>query len=275
MANNITLASNYTDLLDEVFKNASVTAGLSGDARFTRQGANASTIYYPAIETTGLGDYSRTGGYPDGGVSVTWKSASFNYDRGTRIMVDVMDDQETFNIAAGRAGAELIRTKVAPEADAFTFATLAALSGVTTAAAAAIAGADAFLAALQAAEDALDDAEVPALEMEEEKIEVTHHGSTAREYIPSGLADPGDYEFEMETDRANTVHKQILELRTSKEVVPWKLIYPDGLTYQFEASVLKITRADADPQSPDVIIDTVGLAISGEIQDISDEVLGG
>ena len=114
---------------------------------------------------------------------------------------------------------------------------------------------------------------VPALAMEEEKIEVTHHGSTAREYIPSGLADPGDYEFEMETDRANTVHKQIFTLRTSKEVVPWKLIYPDGLTYQFDASVLKITRADADPQSPDVIIDTVGLAISGEIKDISDEAL--
>lgn len=114
---------------------------------------------------------------------------------------------------------------------------------------------------------------VPALEMEEEKIEVTHHGSTAREYIPSGLADPGDYEFEMETDRANTVHKQIFSLRTSKDVVPWKLVYPDGLTYQFEASVLKITRADADPQSPDVIIDTVGLAISGEVKDISDDVL--
>ena len=114
---------------------------------------------------------------------------------------------------------------------------------------------------------------VPALAMEEEKIEVTHHGSSAREYIPSGLADPGDYEFEMETDRSNTVHKQIFTLRTSKEVVPWKLIYPDGLTYQFDASVLKITRADADPQSPDVIIDTVGLAISGEIKDISDEAL--
>ena len=114
---------------------------------------------------------------------------------------------------------------------------------------------------------------VPAIAMEEEKIEVTHHGSTTREYIPSGLADPGDYEFEMETDRANTVHKQIFTLRTSKEVVPWKLIYPDGLTYQFDASVLKITRADADPQSPDVIIDTVGLAISGEVKDISDEAL--
>ena len=160
----ITLAQNYTDLLDEVFKAASVTAQLSGDVRFTREGANAKTIYYPAIETTGLGDYSRVNGYPKGGVSVGWKSAEFNYDRGTRIQVDVMDNQETFNIAAGKAGAHLMRTKVAPEADAFTFSTLAGLSGVTAPAAAAIASAAAFLAALQEAEDTLDDLEVPATE---------------------------------------------------------------------------------------------------------------
>lgn len=158
----IVLASNYTDLLDEVFKAASVTAALAGDARFTREGANAKTIYYPAVQTTGLGDYNRTSGYPQGGVSVSWKSAEFNYDRGTKIQIDVMDDQETFNIAAGRAGAELMRTKVAPEADAFTFAKLASLTGVTTATAANLANADAFLAALQAAEDKLDDDEVPA-----------------------------------------------------------------------------------------------------------------
>lgn len=160
----IVLASNYTNLLDEVFKAASVTAALSGDLRFTREGANAKTIYYPAVETTGLGDYSRVNGYPNGGVSVSWKSAEFNYDRGTKIQIDVMDDQETFNIAAGKAGAELMRTKVAPEADAFTFATLAGLQGVTAPTAANIASADAFLAALRAAEDTLDDDEVPATE---------------------------------------------------------------------------------------------------------------
>ena len=160
----INLASNYTDLLDEVFKAASVTAALSGDVRFTREGANAKTIYYPAVETTGLGDYSRTTGYPSGGVSVTWKSAEFNYDRGTKIQIDVMDNQETFNIAAGKAGAELMRTKVAPEADAFTFAKLAGLTGVTAPAAANITTAAGFLEALQAAEDALDDLEVPATE---------------------------------------------------------------------------------------------------------------
>ena len=114
---------------------------------------------------------------------------------------------------------------------------------------------------------------VPALAMEEDKIEVTHHGSANREYIPSGLSDPGDYEFEMETKRSNTVHDRIFALWKSKEEAPWRLIYPDGLAYQFNASVLKITRNEADPQSPDVIIDTVGLAISGEVEDVSDDLL--
>lgn len=116
---------------------------------------------------------------------------------------------------------------------------------------------------------------VPGIEMEDEKIEVTHHQSHNREYIPSGLSDPGDYEFEMETDRTNAVHRQIFTLWKSQEDAPWRLVYPDGLAYQFTASVLKITRNEADPQSPDVIIDTVGLAVFGEIEDVSDDLLNG
>lgn len=115
---------------------------------------------------------------------------------------------------------------------------------------------------------------VPGLQMEEEKIEVTHHDSNNREYVPSGLSDPGDYEFEMETDRkAYPVHQKIFDLWKSKAEASWRLIYPDGLAFEFTASVLKITRADADPQNPDVIIDTVGLAIM-DVEDISDTLLG-
>ena len=158
----IVLAKNYTNLLDEVFKIASVTADLSGDPAMTREGANAKEILYPEIETDGLGDYSRANGYQDGGVSVGWKSAEFNYDRGIKMQIDVMDDQETFNIAAGKAGADLQRTKVAPEADAFTFATLAGLTGITAPIAADLGSAAAFLAALRAAVDQLDNDEVPA-----------------------------------------------------------------------------------------------------------------
>ena len=52
----IALAKNYTDLLDEVFKLASVTSDLTGDIAMTREGANANEILYPEIETKGLGD---------------------------------------------------------------------------------------------------------------------------------------------------------------------------------------------------------------------------
>jgi len=161
MANNIALAKNYTALLDEVYRKASVTADLTSDASMMRAGANANEILYPQIEVTGLGDYSRNGGYTSGSVNVAWKSATFNYDRGTKIQVDTMDDQESFNIAFGMAGATLQRDKVALEADAFTFATLAGTAGISKATPATYADASAFLAALLEAKNTMDEDEVP------------------------------------------------------------------------------------------------------------------
>lgn len=85
MANSIALAKAYTNLLDEVYKIASVTNELTSDASLVRAGANANEILYPQIDVTGLGDYDRNSGYTDGNVSVVWKTAAFNYDRGTKI----------------------------------------------------------------------------------------------------------------------------------------------------------------------------------------------
>ena len=90
-----------------------------------------------------------------------WVTAKFNYDRGAKIEVDVMDNEESRNIAFGMAGAELQRTKVAPEADAFTFATLAAVEGISKAAEATFADATEFLNALIAAKSVMDEDEVP------------------------------------------------------------------------------------------------------------------
>ncbi|MEG0873034.1 MAG: hypothetical protein RSG48_03635 [Clostridia bacterium] len=161
MPNNIALAKNYTDLLDEVYKNASVTADLTGDSSMVKAGANANEILYPQINVTGLGDYSRNSGYTNGSVDLVWKTALYNYDRGTKISVDTMDNQESFDIAFGMAGAELQRTKVAPEADAFTFATLAGTAGISVATPATFADASAFLAALLVAKNKMDEDEVP------------------------------------------------------------------------------------------------------------------
>ena len=161
MANNIVLAQGYTSLLDEVYRSASVTADLTSDPSLIRQGANVNEILYPQIDVTGLGDYSRNSGYTDGTVSVQWKTATFNYDRGTKISVDVMDNQETFDIAFGAVGAALQREKVAPEADAFTFATLAGTEGISIATPATYSNGEEFLAALLVAKNKMDEDEVP------------------------------------------------------------------------------------------------------------------
>lgn len=114
---------------------------------------------------------------------------------------------------------------------------------------------------------------VPGLALETQKIEVTHNQSKTREFIPDCLPDPGDYSFDMETDRTDATHQQLFAMRGTTASRPFRLIYPDGLAWQFDASVMSITRADYDAQSPDVIIDTVALAINGDVEDISDELL--
>ena len=161
MANTIALAKNYTSILDEVYCSASVTADLTSDNTMVRAGANANEIIYPQISVSGLGDYSRNSGYTDGSVNLEWKTAKFNYDRGTKISVDVMDNEESRDIAFTMAGAELMRTKVAPEADAFVFATLAGIAGISKATPATYADATEFLAALIVAKNKMDEDEVP------------------------------------------------------------------------------------------------------------------
>lgn len=160
MPNTIALAKNYINNLDEVYRLASVTSDLTSDPTMSKAGANANEIVYPQISVSGLGDYDRNSGYTTGAVDLKWKTATFNYDRGTKISVDVMDNEESRNLAFGMAGATLMRDKAAPEADAFAFATLAALDGISKTTGT-IADASQFLDALLTAWSKMDEDEVP------------------------------------------------------------------------------------------------------------------
>ncbi len=161
MPNTIVLAKNFVPLLNEVYKRESVTSDLTGDPNMARAGANAKEIVYPQIAVTGLGDYDRNSGYTEGAVDLKWVSSEYNYDRGAKLSVDTMDNQETYNIAFGMAGAELMRTKVSPEADAFTFATLAGIEGISIGEPKTLADAAAFLNELLEAKNTMDNDEVP------------------------------------------------------------------------------------------------------------------
>lgn len=161
MANSIALFKKYIDLLDEVYKASAKTSVLDIDGALVQAGANANEIIIPKISMDGLADYSRNGGYVNGDVTLTNETVKFNYDRGRKFTVDAMDNEESAGIAFGKLSGEFIRTKVVPELDAVRFAAYAGIDGVT-AVEGNLATGEAVLAAINAANTALDEAEVPS-----------------------------------------------------------------------------------------------------------------
>ena len=169
MANKITTAGKLIPLLDEVYRTVPLTAKLDGPEELVRQGANANELIIPMIELQGLGDYDRNSGYVSGDVTLTNETVKCNFDRGRMFTVDNMDDADSAGIAFGRLAGEFIRTKVAPELDAFRFASYASKEGVTQKEETLENGA-AVLAALRVATNAMDEAEVP---MEDRHLFIT------------------------------------------------------------------------------------------------------
>lgn len=160
MSNSIELTKEHVSILDEIYRSESVTNDLTGDQSIVRAGVNANEICYPQISVQGLGDYDRNSGYTGNSVSLVWQTAKFNYDRGTKISVDAMDNQETFDIAFGRVSRELMRSQIAPESDAFTFATLSGTDGISKKSAN-FSSTEDFLNALIVAKNVMDEDEVP------------------------------------------------------------------------------------------------------------------
>ena len=162
MPNAIELAKQFVPILDEVYKNASLTGDLDGAPELARQGANANELIIPMLSMQGLGDYSRNSGYVDGDITLTNETVKGNFDRGRMFTVDTMDNLETAGIAFGRLAGEFIRTKVVPELDAFRFACYAGktdISKVSTGAT--LSDGSAVLKAICAANDKMDEDEVP------------------------------------------------------------------------------------------------------------------
>lgn len=98
-----------------------------------RAGRNAKEIMVPRVSVTGLGDYTRNVGYKTGSIEFSYETKTFAYDRGIRLMADVMDVEEASVMDCFvQAGAKLQRTQVAPEGAAYTFSEITSHEGVTT-----------------------------------------------------------------------------------------------------------------------------------------------
>lgn len=157
----ITTFKKYVPLLDEAYQQASVTSVLDGSPELAQEGANAGELVIPKLSMDGLAAYSRASGYAAGDVSLTNETVLCNFDRGRMFTVDALDNEETAGVAFGRLSGEFIRTKVAPELDAFRFATYAQTQGIGAATAAELTTANAVITELRAALNTMDADEVP------------------------------------------------------------------------------------------------------------------
>lgn len=159
MANSIALAQTYLPLLDEVYKANSRTAVLDSTKVDI---VNGNTVKVFKISMDGLGDYNRTSGFVDGTVNGTWETLTLSKDRGRAFTIDRMDNEETVGMAFGSLAGEFIRTQVAPEIDAYTFAKIAGTDGIDTGAAADITiGTTDVPALVDEAERSMNENEVP------------------------------------------------------------------------------------------------------------------
>lgn len=159
MSNSIAKAEVYSAVLDEVYKNESLTAVLDTPQDLVQwQGGNVARIFSTSLQ--GLGNYSRSNGFVTGDVNASWETYTLAYDRGRSLSVDNMDNEETLGMAFGTLAGEFVRTKEVPELDAYTFAKICGKSGIGTASANLTAVTD-IIDAIDTGVAELDENEVP------------------------------------------------------------------------------------------------------------------
>ena len=160
MANTINLVTKFLPIMDEVYKRESVTSILdTADSNVQFIGANVVKVFKFASD--GLGNYSRSNGFVTGDLSATWETLTLAKDRGRSFSVDTMDNDETLGMTLAGLTSQFIRVSVAPELDAYRFAKYASASNILAATPANLANVSDIVAAIDAADTAMSDEEVP------------------------------------------------------------------------------------------------------------------
>jgi len=160
MANTITLAARFDQIIDAVYKVESLTARLDALTKPV-EFAGANEVKVLKLSTVGLGTYSRATGYPAGDITAAWETMQLTCERGRAFSLDRMDNEETLGLVLGNLIREWMRVHVAPEMDAYRFAKYATGAGNYVSTPAALDTDTKVIAAIDAGMAALDEDEVP------------------------------------------------------------------------------------------------------------------
>lgn len=130
--NELSFAEKFGAELDKVLVTESKTSFMAqNDLGISFTGAK--TIKIPTMELVGLGDYDVDTGYPTGKVTLTHKPETLTKDRGRAFGIDAVEAGDTgVEKLAGSMLGEFVRTKVAPEVDAYVLSKLAGLANTNS-----------------------------------------------------------------------------------------------------------------------------------------------
>ncbi len=159
MANSLEYAKKFLPIIDDIYKAQSLTEGMDAATQADFTGTNEVKVL--KVSTTGLGDYSRTDGYPKGDITAAWETMKLTEERGKELSIDRMDDEETLGLVFGKVTGTFLRDHVVPELDAYRFAKYAGTAGILTTEAAALTK-ETILAAVDEGVRQMDANEVPA-----------------------------------------------------------------------------------------------------------------
>lgn len=158
MANTLDYAKKFVPIIDGIYKASGLTEGMDSATQVDFTGVNEVKVL--KIETSGLGNYSRTTGYPKGDITANWETIKLAIERGKELAIDRMDNEETLGMVFGEVTGQFMREFVIPEIDAYRFAKYASTTGIQKATAVALTK-DTILSAIDEAVRAMDAEEVP------------------------------------------------------------------------------------------------------------------
>ena len=165
VSNTYANAAEYVPFLDEVYSSVSKTAILDTAPEFVRWPGdgftNADTVYLYSLTPVGMGDYDKDGGFVPGDVVGAWTSYALTVDRGRSYSFDALSNDWSKDLAAPNLLSIVEKTKIVPEVDAYRFAQYAYNAHSDNKTSATLSTGSGAVAAIDAATQALDEAEVP------------------------------------------------------------------------------------------------------------------
>lgn len=118
----ISYAAVFQTVLDKTLVAASQTAKMEAKSALIKYDGG-STVNIPRLSIAGMGDYSRSAGYPnESALQFDYQEVEFDMDRGIKLTLDRLDPNDTnFALTSGVVIGELGRTVTAPEIEAYRF----------------------------------------------------------------------------------------------------------------------------------------------------------